>query len=95
MLPPMSAPKPNKEHFRAIIPPSPPELPPVDLNLFQGFRDLPQRLFPVSEVIPNWATLVCTNGIIPAFLKQEIITDYFSFLLAFEINPIVALRPWK
>ena len=53
ILPPMSAPKPNKEHFRAIIPPSPPELPPVDLNLFQGLRDLPQRLFAVSIVILN------------------------------------------
>lgn len=37
ILPPMSVPNPKGEHLAAINPASPPELPPHDLALFQGF----------------------------------------------------------
>jgi hypothetical protein len=43
MLPPTSEPRPIEEHFAAINPASPPELPPQLLVLFQGFKALPQR----------------------------------------------------
>lgn len=76
MLPPISDPTPNTEHLALMIAPSPPELPPTALPLFQGFKVLPHNRLPVSMAIPNCGTLVCTKGIIPAFLKQVINSDY-------------------
>jgi hypothetical protein len=48
MLPPISEPTPMGEPLREIKAASPPELPPDDLSLFQGFIVLPQRLLVLS-----------------------------------------------
>lgn len=76
MLPAISDPIPKTEHRPLTSPPYPPELPPGDLSLFQGFNDLPQILLTDSEDMPNCGVLLLTNGIIPAFLNDFISADY-------------------
>jgi hypothetical protein len=93
MLPAISDPTPKMEHLAAIIAPSPPELPPTDLALFQGLKVLPQRVLNVYIFIPNWGIFDFTKGIAPAFFKQVTRADYFYLFIAFIISPNVVVSP--
>ena len=53
MLPAMSLPIPTGDILAAIAAPYPPELPPADLLVFQGFSVLPQRKLKESKLKAN------------------------------------------
>ncbi len=94
--PNISFPKPRGEILAPTIAPSPPELPPADLSLFQGFKQRPHKKLKESKFSVICGMFVFTNGIIPLFLAHSIIPQSSSIiLLALAVNPIVERVPLR
>jgi hypothetical protein len=74
--------------------PSPPELPPLDLVLLQGFNVLPHRKLKESKLNANWGRFVFTKGIAPVPLRHFIVPQSsLSTLFALAVSPTVEVSP--
>ena len=77
----MSQPTPNGLQRDDTSPPSPPELPPIDLWVYQGLRAGPHTLLSLSKENKPTGTLDLHKGTTPFSSKSSIDGQLVLFLL--------------